>query len=220
VKIGLIFAAVLLLAVASAQQDDKPQAKGTIYGVATHQSGQPAKRIGLTATPLGVPLGAVLPHTRTNDAGEYRFENVPWWGKYTVYADDEDAGYSSFSTGPSGGVLSPVVELTPEHPEAELQILLPARAGFVQVHLTSQQTDAGISTMRVTLMLPENPDSPVFTMSSYANHVILIPPDKDLLLHVTSDGFREWNESVGKGKLIHLASGARLKLDVRLQSVE
>ena len=218
-KIGLIFAVFLLLAVASAQQDDKPQAKGTIHGVATDQSRQPAKRIGLTASPLA-GLAALLPHTRTNDAGEYRFENLPWWGKYIVYADDEEAGYSIFSTGPSGGVLSPVVELTPEHPEAELQILLPAKAGFIQVHLTNQQTDAGISAMRVTLMLPENPASPVFTMSSYANHVILIPPDKDLLLHVTSDGFREWSESVGKGKLIHLASGARLKLDVRLQPAE
>ena len=218
-KTGLIFAAFLLLVVASAQQDDKPQAKGTIYGVATDQSGQPAKRIGLTASPLA-GLAALLPHTRTNDAGEYRFENLPWWGKYIVYADDEEVGYSSFSTGPSGGVLSPVVELTPERPEAELQILLPAKAGFIQVRLTNQQTDAGISAMRVTLMLPENPASPVFTMSSYANHVTLIPPDKDLLLHVTSDGFREWSESVGKGKLIHLASGARLKLDVRLQPVE
>ena len=74
--------------------------------------------------------------------------------------------------------------------------------------------------MRVALMLQENPASPVFTMSCYSNHVILVPPDKNLLLHVTSDGFREWNESTGKGKVVHLASGARLKMDVQLEPTE
>jgi hypothetical protein len=113
-----------------------------------------------------------------------------------------------------------VVELTPEHPEAELQVLLPSKAGFIQVHLTNRETGAGISAMRVALMLQENPASPVFTMSCYSNHVILVPPDKNLLLHVTSDGFREWNESTGKGKVVHLASGARLKMDVQLEPTE
>jgi hypothetical protein len=74
--------------------------------------------------------------------------------------------------------------------------------------------------MRVALMPTENPVSPLFTMSCYSNHVILIPPDKSLLLHISSDGFREWNESIGKGKPIHLASGARLKIDVQLEPTE
>lgn len=99
-KAEVIFVGLLLMAVAPAQQNDAPQPKGVIYGVAIDQAGRPAKRMGLTAEPLGVPLAALLPHTKTNDAGEYRFENLPWWGRYTVYADDEDAGYSSFSTGP------------------------------------------------------------------------------------------------------------------------
>ena len=79
VKTALVFVGLFLLAAASAQQNDEPHPKGVIYGIAIGQDGQPAKRIGLTAEPLGVPLGAVLPHTRTNDAGEYRFENIPWW---------------------------------------------------------------------------------------------------------------------------------------------
>jgi len=79
VKTALVFVGLLLLTAASAQQKDEPHPKGVIYGIAIGQDGQPAKRIGLTAEPLGVGLGAMLPHTRTNDAGEYRFENVPWW---------------------------------------------------------------------------------------------------------------------------------------------
>jgi hypothetical protein len=217
VKTALAFVGLLLLA-ASAQQNDEPHPKGVIYGIAIGQDGQPAKRIGLTAEPLGVALGARLPHTRTNDAGEYRFENVPWWGRYTVYGDDENEGYSDFSTGPAGS--PPEVEITPEHPEAELKVLLPPKAGFIQIHLTEQKTGAGISGMRVALMPTESPASPLFTMSCYSNKVILIPPDKSLLLHISSDGFREWNESIGKGKPIHLASGARLKIDVQLEPAE
>jgi hypothetical protein len=220
VKTALVFGGLLLLVVAPARQNDEPRPKGVIHGIAIGQDGQPAKRIGLTAEPLGVALGAMLPHTRTNDAGDYRFENVQWWGRYTVYADDEDAGYSSFSTGPAGDSNPPEVEVTPQHPEGELKIVLPPKAGFIQVHLTNRKTGAGISAMRVALMPEDKPTSPVFTMSCFSTQVILIPPDRNFLLHVTSDGFREWNESTGKGKPVHLASGAHLKIDVQLEAAE
>ena len=157
---------------------------------------------------MGVPLATALPHTRTNDIGEYRFEHLPWWGKYSVYAEDDDAGYSLFSTG-EGHNDPPEVELTPERREAELKVYLPPKAGFVNIHSTNRRNGAEISGMRVALMPAENPVSPLFTMSCYSDHVVLVPPNKDLLLHVTSDGFREWDESVGKGKPINLSSGKR-----------
>jgi hypothetical protein len=90
-------------------------------------------------------------------------------------------------------------------------------AGFLQIHLTSRRTGVGISGMSVTVMLMENSESPLFTMSCYSNHVVLVPPDKNLLLHVTSDGFREWDGSVGKGKPLRLPSGTRLSLAVQLE---
>lgn len=214
---GLV--ALLLLSAASAQQTNEPVPKGVIYGIAIGQDGQPAKRILLTAYPLGVALAAVLPHTRTNDAGEYKFEKIPWWGRYTVFADDEDAGYSQFGTG-TGHSEPSEVELTPEHPEAELKVYLPPKAGFVEIHLTNHRTGAPISAMRVALMPAEKPTSPLFTESCYSNKIILIPPDKPVLLHVSSDGFHEWTESVAKGKLIRLASGDRLKLDVQLDPLQ
>jgi hypothetical protein len=217
VKTNLVSVGLLLLAVAAAQQNDEPHPKGLIYGIAIVQDGQPAKQIGLTAEPLGVALGAKLPHTKTNDAGDYRFENIPWWGRYTVYADDEDAGYSSFSTGPAGDSTPPEVEITPEHPEGELKVVLPPKAGFIQIHLTNRKTGAIITAMRVALMPEDKPASPVFTMSWYSTQVILIPPEKSLLLHISADGFREWNEIIGKGKLVRLASSARLKIDVQLE---
>ena len=70
-------------------------------------------------------------------------------------ADDENAGYSGLSTGPAWDINPPEVEITPEHPEGELKVVLPPKAGFIQVHLTNRKTGSGISAMRVALM-PED----------------------------------------------------------------
>jgi len=216
VKATFVFVGFLLLATTVAQRHDETRPDGVIYGIAIGQDGQPAKNVGLTAQPLGVALGTMLPHVKTNDAGEYRFQNIPWWGKYAVYAEDEDAGYSIFST--TAGHREPSeIELTPEHREAELKIYLPPKAGFVQIHLTNRRTGSAISGMWVAVMSMANQESPLFTMSCYSNHVILVPPDRNLLLHVNSDGFREWEESAGRGKPIYVSSGARLTLAVQLE---
>jgi len=220
-KTALGFVVLLMLHVTSAQRNDGPKPSGrVIHGIAVTEDGQPAKQIALTAKPLGVAVGAILPHSRTNSVGEYRFENVPWWGRYTIYADDEEAGYSSFSTGSGGNSAPSEVEITPEHPEAQLTVVIPPKAGFIYIHLTNRKTGADISGMRVALMTEKDPVLPVATMSCYSNQVILVPPDTNILLHITSDGFREWDESAGKGKAVRLASGTRLKLDVQLEPVE
>jgi hypothetical protein len=218
-KANLVFVALFLLTTAIAQDRDQPRTNGLIYGIAVDRDGRPAKGIGLTACPLGVGLGTMLPRVTSNDKGEYRFESLPWWGRYTVYSEDEGAGYSVFSNGPAGNSHPSEVEITREHPEAEFKVYLPPKAGFLRIHLTNRLTKATISGMQIDVMPKEKPGSPLFSMGCYSNHTVLVRPDKDLLLHVTSDGFREWNESVGKGKLIHLASGTLVKLDVQLDPV-
>jgi len=213
-----VFAGLLLLAAAFAQQHEEAP-NGVIYGHVVGPDGSPAKGVSLIATPLGVGLVTRLPGTKSNDAGAYRFQSLPWWGRYSVTAEDEEAGYSLFSTDQARDD-PPEVELTPEHREAEMTVYLPPKAGFLHVHLTNQETGADITAMRVALMEVESPTSPMFSTSCGSNRVILIPPDKSLLLHIWSDGFREWKESIGKGKLIHLPSGIRLTLDVQLEPVQ
>jgi hypothetical protein len=217
-KAILVFAGLSLFA-AVVQEQDKSGPSGVIHGIVVGQDGKPAKGIGLATWPSGVGLAAKLLQTRTNGVGEYRFEKIPWWGKYSVLAEDDDAGYSIFSTGEGRNEPSEV-ELTPEHPEAEMKVYLPPKAGFLHIRLTNRRTSAEISGMRIGLALMKSPEQQVFSISCYSNHVILIPPEKNLLLHVTSDGYREWDESAGTGKPLRLASGARITLDIQLDPLE
>ncbi len=214
-KTVLTFACLLLVATAVGQYQDTARPHGSIYGVAIGKDGQPAAKIGLTAMPLGVALGAILPHTTTDDRGEFRF-NLPWWGKYTVYADDGDAGYSRYSTGDFPQCQPPTVEITPEHREAKITVTLPPKAAFLRVELTNRATGASIAALDITVLRDTQTPSLLFSMGGPSAQAVLLPPDQDLLVHIKSDGFREWNASVGQGKKLHLGPGEHLKLNVEL----
>jgi hypothetical protein len=215
---ALTFGCLLLVTTAVGQHQETAPARGSIYGVVIGNDGQPAKRIGLTAMPLGVALGMGLPHTTTNDKGEYRFD-LHRWGKYTVYAEDEDAGYSSYSTGHYDQGQPLAVEITDEHREAQMTITLPPRAAFLKVNLTNRNSGTPIPAMHITVL--SDTDSFLgFDMSCSSTHVILLAPDRDLLIHISSDGFREWDESLGGGRMLHLGSGEHLELDVALDPAQ
>jgi hypothetical protein len=209
---------VLLVLSAVAQQQHRPN--GAIYGLVTTSAGEPAKSLRIRARPLGTGgTGGGVLETKTSQAGEYRFQKLPL-ASYIVYADDEAAGYSPVSTGPTDGNWLPEVEITPEHYEAEFNFSLPRKAGSIQIHLTNRRTGAAISQMTVWVAPLETPDSGLFTLTGRSDYLILVPPDRNLLLHVPEEGFREWDESVGRGKPINVASESRLTLDVQLDPLD
>lgn len=189
---------------------------GVIYGTAVRQDGSPAKGLKLSAMPLGVALAMALPWTKTNDAGEFRFEHLEL-GRYTVYAEDKEAGYSMFTTVPRDLGTRPEVELTPEHPAGELDVHLPPPAGFLRFHLTNRNTGFPLSGIEVTVTSADATPKLIFSGGFSLPDPILVPSDRDLLLHVTSWGFREWEQTVGAGKHIRIAPGNQVTLDVQLE---
>ena len=216
-KMLLLFGGLACLSSAAAQNQDQSPYKGVIYGTVLTQDGTPAKGLMLNAQPLGVTLAMALPWAKTNDAGAYRFEHLQW-GRYTVFGEDKEAGYSMFSTGAGGAAgHPPEVELTAEHPEAEFTVHLPPSAGFVLFHLTNRSTGAPISGVEVTVMSGDAAPKLIYSGGFSLPAPILVPSDRDLLLHVTSWGFQEWEGSVGTGKYIRIAPGNRLTLNVQLQ---
>ena len=210
------FACVVLCATAVAQRPDEASARGVIYGTVFDQSGNTAKEIELTVDPLGVGLKGMLPHTTTDQNGHYRFNNIPWWGGYAVFGDDEPAGYSQ-AVAPLADFHGNIQEVTlsPEHPEAEFNLYLPAKAGFLEIHLTNRQTGKAIQAVQVTVLRADDPTR-YFSLSCLTTRAILVPPDTALLLHVTSAGFREWSRSAGGGLPIRVGSDEHFKLDVEL----
>jgi hypothetical protein len=107
-KARSLFFWIMLLTVASAQRQPIPN--GVVYGVLSAPDGRPANSLSLEAMPLDVEINGKLPKTKTNERGEYRFENLQWWGRYHVFAEDEKAGYSAYSAGDDP---LPQVEITP-----------------------------------------------------------------------------------------------------------
>ena len=208
---------VCLPILAAQNQATQSSYRGVIYGTVITREGRPAKGLTLNAQPLGVALAMALPWTKTNDAGEFRFEHLEL-GRYTVYAEDKEAGYSMFSTGPSGPGNLPEVELTEGHPSAEFNVHLPPPAGFLIFHLANRSTGAAISGVEVTVMSGDATPKLIFGGGFSLPDPILVPSDRDLLLHVSSWGFKEWEESVGAGKHIRIAPGSRVTLDVQLEA--
>jgi hypothetical protein len=216
-RLSLLIIAVLSLSTLDAQKQDRLPNVGVIYGTVLLPDGTPAKRTTLNAMPRnGAPLGMALPWTETDDAGVYHFERLPLC-MYSVYAEYQEARYSGFTTG-TGSIEHPTeVELTAEHPEAELNFALPPPAGFLLFHLTNRTTGTSISGVEVTVMSAENPSIPIFSGGQSSSKPFLLPSNQNLLLHIKSWGFREWNQSVGNGKQVRIAPGERLTMDVQLQ---
>ena len=210
----ILLSALLFVAVAAMPQDSVHQSEGAIFGVVVDENNQPAKGIGITVAGPGKSSSRRLPGVITDQSGHYRIGKLFGWGSYTVHAEDWDAGYSTV-------VNSKFHEVTilPEHPEAELNFRLPPRAGFLDFHLTNRRTGEEIGDVVVNVRVAGKEYEKVSAVSQSAAKPVLVPPDEDLLIHVTSHGYQEWNRSVGKGLPIRVKSGNHLKLDVQLEPV-
>lgn len=114
-----------------------PQCKGVIKGVAIGQDGQPATGIELVVWPTdGRDFAYIFPTTKTNPAGEYRFDVHLCPGRYAVSPEDDKAGYPIWSIYLYrvlyGGSEPPEVNLTAERPEVELRVILPPKPGLLK----------------------------------------------------------------------------------------
>jgi hypothetical protein len=197
-----------------------PECNGVIYGAVLDPSGQPARGISVSAEPLGVLLGAILPYVKTDDAGKYRFQNL-CFGRYTVISDDERVAYrgaNSYMNRFLYGSRIAEVRLTAKHPQAELHVSIPPKPGFVRVHITNQETKADLVRFSLKVKVPgQQKASEVSFNPMVKDYEIVVPPDKDVIVHLTADGFHEWSESAGHGKLLRVPSGTRVTLEADLE---
>jgi len=204
-KIALALAVLWLTVSVSGEEPKQPPndpLTGTIYGVVIDPDGQPAKGVRLSAV-MQCPSACSFwsSETVTSQGGEYHFRPLPVGRKYSVFSRKAQMEYPQFSPPPTS-----IVELTVDHPNAEVRVDLPPKVGILMIHLTERTTGALIPLALVKMRFADAPDSrwsDVWADSSnclfFPDCAIPVPPDKQLLVHVSSTGFHEWEES-RKGK--------------------
>ncbi len=214
---ALVLSSLLFAISASAQQNHNADPMGVIYGSVVDHDGHPAKGISLEAAPMHVGLGMMLPGTTTDQNGRYRIRSIPWWGRSSVFVEDEHAGYCLGITGERSSTQPSEVTLSPQYPEVKLNLRLPSCAGFLHIRLINSKSGTVIPVMQIKVESQEDPKRVIFSFNSYSDRAIFLPPDKNLLLHISSPGYLEWSKSVATGKLIRISSGKFLDLKVILK---
>ena len=222
-------AALLLLAFPSVTRAcfEDPQAKGVVHGIVLRENGEPVPNFTAVLEILGVSLGYILPTMKTNERGEFRFEHLcP--GRFAVVVENAAEGYPPSTAGwyriLYGGPI-PEVRITKSKSDAELIVILPPRPARLWVNLVNSKTKEKISQTELsfTVDLPRSVEiscDAAKSMSCTDPPYFLFPPDQNVFLHVTSKGFHEWKESVGRGKLVRVACGELLTLNIELDPIE
>ena len=225
-RLFLAIVPLLFALPASGQQHiQDPTCMGVIHGVVLGQDGEPVKGINVVLYPLGVGLGVVLPHAKTDQRGEYRFEQV-CSGRFSVFVKDNEAGYpqsSPYMYQFLYGRLAPEVKITDTILEGPLAVDLPPKPAQLRLHLINSRTKEKIMSADIEARVSRKRSVKVHSEASIladAEPVFLLPPDQDVFLHITSKGLREWKESVGRGKLFRVPSGELLTIQVELDPIQ
>lgn len=222
-RIALLF--LVLQTVQARSNVQSPECNGVIHGAVFGSSGERVKGIKVQTSLLGVDGSFVLPRAKTDQEGEYRFQNIcP--GRYAVVADDEKAGYPDSSPQINEFLYGfPITEvrLTAKNPQAELPVFLPPKPGFIQVHVINRETKAEVLKFSVKLKVPGQQRRAEISFefdAEFKHREITVPPDKDFVCRVTADGFHEWSESAGPGALIRVPSGTRTTIEIELEPLK
>lgn len=198
----------------------RPECVGVISGAVFDRSGHRMAGTTVVAWPLAVLVEGILPSAATDETGEYRFEHVcP--GRYTVVVEDAKAGYARTSPWMNeflNGFHTAGVKLTAKHRHVELPVYAPPKPGLMEIHVSNRETKAEVVNFSVKLKVSHQPrrEAAIDFTPTVKDRDIEIPPDQDVIFYVTAEGFHEWPASAGHGKLMRVASGTQVALDVEL----
>jgi hypothetical protein len=89
----------------------------------------------------------------------------------------------------------------------------------LRVRITDRETKQEVQKCSVTLAVPGQDTLPELSSSfesAEQNHVVEVPPDKDVIIRITAEGFQEWIER----KVVHVASGTQATLEAELERLK
>ena len=193
------------------------QTAGSICGTVLDENGLPAKNVLITAVYMGAHSG-MYPATRSDDSGHYCLVNVPY-GDNAPAADDPKRGYPNPESTFHAGDSSPngVAHLTAEHPRAIIDIRIPYKAAFLTLHLNDAITGKPQTNLFYKLSVQADPQREYIRGSRDAADPLLLPPNKNILLHASAPGYREWPYDGSPGYVLNLLPGEHKTIEVLLQ---
>ncbi|MBB5061235.1 hypothetical protein HDF16_005971 [Granulicella aggregans] len=88
----------------------------------------------------------------------------------------------------------PRIRIGPEALHAHLDWQIPYKAGFLRVNLTDLITGKPIKVMSTELSVGAGDAVRYMHGSEYSNQVLLIPPNEQVFLKVSAQGYESWPE--------------------------
>lgn len=194
-------------------------AGGTICGTLYDENGQPSAATGVAARYIG-PHSGPYPAGKTDASGHYCLKGVSF-GEYVLYASDEGKGYPDQDT-QFYAPHSPEsrVTLSAANPNGKVDGHIPYKAGFLTINLTESGTGKPLKDMAVDLALRSDPEHRYMHMSTSSDQILLVPPNEDVYIDVTSLGFETWPHDGSKGVLLSFLPGQKRVLTVSLRRAD
>lgn len=195
---------------------------GLIEGTVLYEDGRPVPGATVYADPLGIGLGAVIPHADTDTGGNFTIHiHRSWFGRFAVTAEKatEDfppTHYQFYSDG-----KFETVTLTSEHPSATTTIRLGPKAGTLEGHVTDATTHAPLRPC-VELRRVAHPNNFISGSGLIQQHYkFLLPSSTDVLMKIYLDGYLIWyfpgTTQKSERKAIRLDPGEHRNLDIPLE---
>lgn len=217
----------LVLGLSAGRQSEKPVVQtdvemGLIDGTVVYEDGRPTKSAIVYASPLGRPIAAIIPQAETDETGYFRIDiPISWFGKFAVVAKKEDEDYPDMSQQFYSEGKFKTITLTSGHPAETIIIRLGPKAGVLVGTVAEVVSNTPLSPC-VEFRRASEPNNFLRVSGSVKpQYKLLIPPDTDILVNISLDGYKTWYYP---GRIDHAAAtpvrlgpGEKKTLDIRLE---
>lgn len=188
--------------------------RGVIEGTVINEKGHAIAQAQTYALGSGPTIAAVR-YVKTDNNGHFRLDHLAW-GTYHVFAGKVSAGYPKMSFNFYVD-QAPAATVSPSSPLAVVTVRVGRPCGVLRVtSVTDAVTGKPIRDYELTLRRAADPHR---FMSGTFSNPILIPPNVDVLIEVSANGYQTWparSERKTSNRL-YLNSGEVFNLNVKLR---
>jgi hypothetical protein len=195
-----------------------------ISGTVVDQNGMPVAHVTIEAFPVGMAWSGGIPQATTDENGHFVVPTLVngrepdgrlYGNRWAVYPHDEGGYYprsTPFYTTPKSEAQ--YVEVTPENPEAIIEVKLGPKAGALTGYVTDSRSGATLHPDFEFAWASGEPDKRMGKRTGDP-YRILLPADTDIKLVVQCEGHKPWTYP----GVINVGPGQDMKLDIKLDPI-